>query len=104
MNRAWILALASLPSIVTAQQKQLPLKYTGKPTTSAITAADLMTRLYIFADDTMMGRQAGTVYHDRGTAYIASELQRLGVTPAGDNGTYFQTIPLVTRSLAKGSK
>src|SRR5438552_16318340 len=98
MNRTWIVALASLPSMAAGQQKQLPLKYTGKPTTSAITAADLMTRLYIFADDTMMGRQAGTGYHDRGTAYIAPELRRLGVTPAGDNGTELHSIPLATRA------
>ena len=49
---------------------ELPLKYTGKPTTPAITPADLMTRLYIYADDSLMGRQVGTVYNLRATAYI----------------------------------
>ena len=38
----------------------LPLKYTPKPTTGAITAGDLMSRLYAFADDSLMGRDAGT--------------------------------------------
>ena len=46
----------------------LPLKYTGKPTTGPISAADLMTRLYIFADDSLMGRQVGTEYNLRGTS------------------------------------
>ena len=73
---------------------ELPRTYVGKPTTAAITAADLMTRLYIFADDSMMGRQVGTEYNLKGTAYIEREVRRLGLVPAGDSGTYFQNIPL----------
>ena len=68
----------------------LPLKFTGPATTGAITPLDLMTRLYKFADDSMMGREAGTPWNDKGTDYIASELKRLGLQPAGDSGTYFQ--------------
>jgi hypothetical protein len=76
----------------------LPLKRDPQPTTPAITPADLMTRLYIFADDSMMGREAATAGHLKGTEYIARELQRLGLRPGGDNGTYFQTVPLVRRA------
>ncbi len=83
------------PPVVTAI---LPLKHDPQPTTPAITAADLMTRLYVFADDSMMGREAGTAGHRKGTDYIARELQRLGLQPAGDNGTYFQTVPLTRRA------
>jgi hypothetical protein len=73
---------------------ELPLKYAGPPTTDAITAADLMTRLYIFADDSMMGREVGTIYNLMGTAYIEREVRRMGLVPAGDNGGYFQNLPL----------
>jgi hypothetical protein len=73
---------------------ELPLKYTGKPTTPAITPADLMTRLYIYADDSLMGRQVGTEYNLRATAYIEREVRRLGLVPAGEGGGYFQNIPL----------
>ncbi len=45
------LALLPLPTALRAQEPLLPLKHTPAPTTPAITAADLMTRLYIFADD-----------------------------------------------------
>jgi peptidase M28-like protein len=76
----------------------LALKHDPQPTTSAITAADLMTRLYIFADDSMMGREAGTAGQLKGTEYIARELQRLGLRPGGDNATYFQTVPMVRRA------
>ena len=68
----------------------LPLKFVGPPTTGAITARDLMSRLYRFADDTMMGRLAGTPWNDKGTDFIAAELKRLGLEAAGENGTYFQ--------------
>jgi predicted enzyme related to lactoylglutathione lyase len=80
-----------------------PLKHAPAPTTPAITAADLMTRLYIFADDSMMGREAGTPGGVKGTQYIADEAKRLGLEPAGDSGTFFQNVPLVRRSLAPGA-
>ncbi|MGH7627081.1 MAG: hypothetical protein ACREOJ_17420, partial [Gemmatimonadaceae bacterium] len=67
-----------------------------QPTTADITPADLRTRLYIFSDDSMLGREAGTLGNVKGTTYIASEIQKMGLVPAGDNGTYFQTIPLKT--------
>jgi peptidase M28-like protein len=46
----------------------------------------------------MMGREAGTAGHIKGTEYIARELQRLGLRPGGDNGTYFQAVPMVRRA------
>jgi hypothetical protein len=61
-------------------------------TTASITPADLKTRLYIYADDSMLGREAGTIGNYKATAYIAAEAARMGLEPAGDNGTYFQDI------------
>ncbi len=75
----------------------LPLKLAPRPTASAITPADLMTRLYIFADDSMMGRQVGTEYNLKGTAYIEREVRRLGLVAAGTDG-YFQNLPLYVYS------
>jgi hypothetical protein len=69
------------------------------PTTPEITPADLQSRIYQFAADSMEGRILGSRGNVKGTDYIASELRRLGLEPAGENGTYFQTLPLVTRSL-----
>ena len=70
-----------------------PLKFTPRPTSPAITPIDLMSRLYIFADDSMMGRDdGGPLAATKATTYIERELQRLGLTPAGDSGTFFQAI------------
>ena len=88
---------------VQAPEPALPLKHAPRPTTPAITAADLTTRLYIFADDSMLGREAGTLGNYRGTEYLAREAQRLGLLPAGENGTWFQTIPFKTRSVDSAS-
>ncbi len=81
------------PKISSAQQS-LPLKRVAQPTTAAITPADLMSRLYVFADDSMMGREVGTEYHLKATAYIESEVRRMGLQPGGDNGTFFQNLPV----------
>ena len=97
-----VMAAASLLISASAgaqDDRPMPRKYVGPPTVAEITAGDLMTRVYKFADDSMMGRQVGTPYNDMGTAYIESEVRRLGLQPAGDSGTYFQKLPLVTRNL-----
>jgi hypothetical protein len=54
-----------------------------------------MTRLYIYADDSMMGREAGTPWNLKATAYIADQARRMGLQPAGERGTFFQDVPLV---------
>src|SRR3954468_22101573 len=102
--------IAATPTFVYAQtaapvsdQTPLPLKHAPRPTLADISAADLMTRLYIFADDSMMGRETGTRGHLMSTAYIANELTRLGLRPAGDNGTYFQNVPMIRRAFDEKS-
>jgi hypothetical protein len=69
-----------------------PRKWAPRPTESAITANDLRTRLYQFADDSMAGRRIGELGNWKGTEYIAREFKRLGLKPAGDNGGYFQNL------------
>ncbi len=92
--------LLLLAPCAAAAQAPLPLKHAPRPTVPAITAEDLTTRLYIFADDSMMGRRGGEVGSLKGTAYIEREVRRLGLKPAGDSGGYFQNLPLVRRSLS----
>ncbi len=106
-SRIPLLLLASLPLLCApaalAAQTDLPRHHTPEPTGADITSSDLMTRLYILADDSMMGREAGTLGNVKGTDYIAAEAKRIGLQPAGDDGTYFQTVPYKTRSLDTAS-
>ncbi|HEX6367925.1 MAG TPA: M20/M25/M40 family metallo-hydrolase [Longimicrobium sp.] len=78
----------------------LPLRFTAQPTVPQITPRDMMSRLYTIADDSMMGRQAGHRGNYMATEYIAAEFRRMGLEPAGENGTFFQTIPLTVTQLA----
>ncbi|MFM8567342.1 MAG: M28 family peptidase, partial [Gemmatimonadota bacterium] len=74
------------------------------PTASGISVRDLQIRLYQFADDSMQGRQVGRVGNKKGTDCIAAELRRLGVIPAGDDGTYFQGRPYHLRRFTPSSR
>ena len=46
------------------------------------------------ADDLLEGRMTGTRGHEVAARYIAAEFEALGLKPAGDNGTYYQRVPL----------
>jgi len=104
-------ALACIAPALSAQQQKcpavtgatMPREYHGGATVAAITACDLMTRLYIYSADSMRGREAGSPDAIRATAYIEREVRRLGLKPAGDNGTYFQYLPVTARSVSKES-
>ena len=92
---ASLVATGLAAQAATPVSHSLPLKHAPTPTAPAITPADLMTRLYIYADDSMMGREAGTPWNAKATAYIAEQVRRMGLVPAGDSGTFFQDVPLV---------
>src|SRR3989454_10436520 len=77
----------------------LPLKHAPARTQTAITPADLMPRLSLYSDDSMMGGLAGSEYNLKAAAYIAAEVKRIGLMPGGDSGGYFQNVPLVKRQL-----
>ncbi|MBF2055600.1 MAG: M28 family peptidase [Candidatus Sericytochromatia bacterium] len=59
-------------------------------TTAAISASDLSTRVHHLASAEMGGRGTGSAGEARATVYAAEVFQRLGLTPAGDSGSYFQ--------------
>ncbi|HEX6315860.1 MAG TPA: M28 family peptidase, partial [Gemmatimonadaceae bacterium] len=94
--------LLAISAAAAAQNNQYgnPEKRAPRPTSAAISEADLMSRLYVFADDSMEGRNAPLASNAKGTAYIVRELQRLRIAPAGYLGSYYQTLPYVSRSLS----
>jgi hypothetical protein len=69
-----------------------PRTWAPRPTVPAITANDLRTRLYQISDDSMLGRRVGELGNYKATSYVAAEFKRLGLKPAGDNGTFFQEL------------
>lgn len=104
------LAAASVATVSEAGAQGKLNRYGNPPTvapastSSAISVKDLQVRLYTFADDSMQGRQIGRAGNKRGTDYIAAELRKLGILPAGDNGTYFQVLPYHLKSFTNHSR
>jgi Zn-dependent M28 family amino/carboxypeptidase len=47
------------------------------------------------ADDLLEGRAAGTRGYDLAAHYVASRYRAIGLLPAGDDGSYFQQVPLL---------
>lgn len=94
---------AALPATTNSVAARLPLKMAPRATRAEITEQDLMTRLYQFADDSMLGRGAGELGNFKATDYLAREAARLGLVPAGEQG-YFQEVPLVKRGLMDGAR
>ena len=89
--RPTVRALAMVAVVASPSRSQTP-------TSADITAQDVRTRTYIIADDSMEGRDTGKRGGLRSARYIAGELKRLGLEPAGDDGTYLQRIPWVSRT------
>ncbi|HJU54742.1 MAG TPA: M20/M25/M40 family metallo-hydrolase [Pyrinomonadaceae bacterium] len=59
-----------------------------------ITAAQLKDYLYFVASDEMEGRDTPSRGLDLTAKFLATNLSRWGLKPAGDNGTFFQRIAL----------
>src|SRR5690606_16241537 len=66
-------------------------------TAAEITAADAELRVGILAADSMRGRESGTPGAAAAARYLTSELERLGLRPAGDDGSFLQSVPLERR-------
>lgn len=69
----------------------------GRGGSDPLGAENLERLLRAFAHDTMLGRQPGTEGERKATAFLAAEVAKLGLVPAGEAGSYFQDVPLVRR-------
>jgi hypothetical protein len=45
------------------------------------------------SDDSLEGRGTGTRGHEIAAKFMAAEFEAMGLSPAGEEGTYFQTVP-----------
>jgi Zn-dependent M28 family amino/carboxypeptidase len=62
----------------------------------ALDARVLRAHLEFLADDALEGRAPGTRGGKTAAKYIATQFERLGLEPAGDSGTYFQRVPIIS--------
>ncbi|HTG49209.1 MAG TPA: hypothetical protein VL915_01885, partial [Gemmatimonadales bacterium] len=57
---------------------------------ATITGDDVMRRVGIIADDSMMGRDTPSRGLELTAKYVADQFRSFGLKPGGDNGTWFQ--------------
>jgi Zn-dependent M28 family amino/carboxypeptidase len=60
-----------------------------------LAARQVRAHTTFLADDLLEGRGTGTRGHALAARYVASQFLRLGLQPAGDAGTFDQTVPLI---------
>ena len=96
---AFVLAFTFVfPSALLAQTATRP-NSPARAAAKSITAAQLRDYLYFVASDEMEGRDTPSRGLDLTAKFIALQLSRWGVKPAGDDGTYFQKIALRSDSI-----
>ncbi len=88
-----------------AQQQAMPTapNVPGLPPAAAqamqaISVDNLAAHTRFLADDLLEGRGPGTRGGQLAAKYMATQFALLGMAPAGDNGTYFQRVPMVNVS------
>ena len=63
----------------------------------------LRAHIEFLADDLMRGRQPGSPGYNIAANYVSSQFMQMGLLPAGDEGSYFQQVPLRRALLEAGS-
>jgi hypothetical protein len=86
MSRIAILALF----LATPLAAQAPNRRSLDQAAATITEIDVARRVGIIADDSMMGRDTPSRGLDLTAQYVADQFRSFGLTPGGENGTWFQ--------------
>jgi hypothetical protein len=67
----------------------------------AASAARIEADVRFLADDLLEGRAAGTRGYDLAALYVATQYRQMGLEPAGDDGGYFERVPLLKGTLQR---
>lgn len=59
-----------------------------------ISIDSIFQHVAVLAHDSLQGRDTGSPGGKKAAQYLANEMQKVGLKPAGDNATFFQNIPL----------
>ncbi len=57
---------------------------------TSIREADIKRDLYVMGGDAMRGREAGTIDEMHASVWVADEMEKIGLKPLGDGGSWFQ--------------
>jgi hypothetical protein len=70
---------------------------------ATITTRDVAHRIGVIADDSMMGRDTPSDGLEKTARYVADQFKSFGLTPGGEDGTWFQRYGITRRRLALDS-
>lgn len=56
--------------------------------------------MHALADDRMQGRETGTAGYDLAAEHVAERFAAIGLTPGGDDGSWFQRVPLLRGTIS----
>ncbi|MBK1895680.1 M20/M25/M40 family metallo-hydrolase [Chryseobacterium paridis] len=85
MNKNYFLSLLGLFMVCFGNAQSYK-----KPLVSAIKESDIKKDMYEMAADQFWGREAGTLNELKVSMWLADKAKEAGMSPAGDNGTFFQ--------------
>jgi Zn-dependent M28 family amino/carboxypeptidase len=88
-------AVAALPLTIAAAPPAAVFTPAEKAAAASITAARLRAHIRYLADDLLEGRGPGSRGDKLAQAYIATQMEAMGLEPAGENGTWFQPFDIV---------
>lgn len=83
-------------SVLLALPTRAPAQSEVDRAARAVSADVIRAHIDFLASDALEGRGSGTRGGDLAARYIAAQYIRLGLQPAGDDGTYFFKVPVVT--------
>ncbi|MBW8808555.1 MAG: M20/M25/M40 family metallo-hydrolase [Lysobacter sp.] len=99
LSRSYRIALVVLALLLAACQRPAPLPAAdGFDETASAHARRIEADVRFLADDLLEGREAGTRGFDLASLYLAQRMRAIGLRPAGDDGGYFQRVPLLRAS------
>jgi hypothetical protein len=83
---------ADQPAALTAPEALAPIP---EAMLAAVDSATARTHVAVVSADSMEGRGPGTPGEARAVRYIADQMRQAGLQPAGDDGSFFQQVPLL---------
>ena len=87
-------ALALLLAVAAAPQGPDAIAPGAATAAASIRPEALSAQVRFLASDLLEGRGTGARGHEVAAAYVASQLQALGLEPAGEEGSFYQWVPL----------
>jgi hypothetical protein len=102
-------AIAALITLAAACGRDAPPEATPEPPPAerqpveqglaVIGDEGIETHLQFLADDARKGRMTGTPEYDEAAKYVARQFEAIGLEPGGENGGWFQPVPMLANRI-----